>query len=95
MFHNICLVRLKCECIVSYRMVWMSGQYLNRLLHQLYAMGEGRNAKLANELVVSQQTASWCCGLQRAQLNSLNLVGIHCILLSIQWSRLCPAIGPR
>ena len=59
--------------IVSYRMAWMSGQYLTRLPHQLYAReeGEGRNAKPANELVVSQQSASWCCGLQRAQLNRL------------------------
>lgn len=73
--------------IVSYRMAWMSGQYLNRLPHQLYAReeGEGRNAKPVNELVISQLSASWCCELQRAQLNRLRPggQGIHCILLYI------------
>lgn len=91
--------------IVSYRMAWMSGQYLNRLPHQLYAReeGEGRNAKPANELVISQQSASWCCELQRAQLNRLRPGGhpLHPALypvvsiMSCCWAQITQNQRPR
>ena len=91
--------------IVSYRMAWMSGQYLNRLPHQLYAReeGEGRNAKPANELVISQQSASWCCELQRAELNRLRPGGhpLHPALypvvsiMSCCWAQITQNQRPR
>lgn len=73
MFQNICFVRLKCECIVSYRIVsyGMDEWSVPNPAPSSALCSWGRNAKPANELVVSQQSTSWCCGLQRAQLNRL------------------------